>query len=62
MKCPRCNSNSFVTFYDYDDPKCTACGHTGYKISSEVLQEYSDQLGEVGGGVAYIKKNAKKYH
>jgi len=62
MQCPRCSNNSFVTFYQYDDPKCTACGHTGYNIPSDILQEYKAQLGEKGDGQGYIRKNSKKYY
>ena len=62
MKCPRCSNNSFVVFYAHDEPKCTACGHTGHTIPAEILKEYTDQLGQVGDGAQYIKKNSKKYH
>ena len=62
MQCPRCTSNSYVTFYEHDELKCTACGHVGYNIPEDVLQEYQKQYGEVGEGTHYIRKNSKKYH
>ena len=40
MQCPRCTSNSYVTFYDRDELKCVGCGHVGYNIPDDVLQEY----------------------
>ena len=62
MQCPRCTSNSYVTFYEHDELKCTACGHVGYNIPEDVLQEYQKHHGEVGEGTHFIRKNSKKYH
>ena len=61
MMCSRCTSNSFVTMY-VDEPKCMACGHTGYQVPNTILQEFSAQLGEIGSGTKYIKTYTKKYY
>jgi len=61
MICPRCNSQSFVNLYR-EETKCMMCGHTDYKVPSEVLKEVLEQTGEVGKGTHYIRNNSKKYY
>jgi Zn ribbon nucleic-acid-binding protein len=61
MICPRCKSNSYTNLYK-EEIKCLSCGHTDYKIPSEILKEVQEQQGKVGKATNYIRKNAKKYY
>jgi len=61
MNCPRCKSRSYVHMYK-DEIKCMACGHTGYQIPSEILEEFTANMGKVGKATKYIRSNSKKYY
>ena len=58
MICPRCKSNSYVNFY-HTEIKCTACGHTGYTVPQDILDEFNDRYGKE---TKYVKRGVKKYH
>jgi len=45
-----------------EEQKCLACGHSDYKIPSEVLKEVQELQGKVGKATNYIRKNSKKYY
>jgi hypothetical protein len=45
-----------------DEIKCMACGHTGYQIPSEILEEFTANMGKVGKATKYIRSNSKKYY
>jgi len=61
MICPRCNSRSYTNIYK-EETKCLACGHSDYKIPSEILKEVQEAIGKVGKATKYIRSNAKKYY